>query len=108
MQIIAFRFATRKGRSRSVLSECKSSLSDCQPETEDLDPSFRNAILRFRITDPKGKITIRPFGVQIIAFRLPTRKERSRSVLSECNSSLSDRQPETEDRDLSFRASRHN
>src|SRR3984885_7813934 len=103
MQFRAFGLTTRKRRSRSYLSECNSSLSDWQPESEDRDLTFRNAILRFRIGNPKAKIAILPFGMQFFAFGLATRKRRSRSYLSECNSSLSDWQPESEDRDLTFR-----
>src|SRR5207253_2324825 len=86
MQFFGFGLATRKGRSRSIVSECNSSLSDWQPEREDRDPSFRKAILRFRVGKPKGKIAICPLGMQFIAFGLPNRKRRLQSVLSECNS----------------------
>src|SRR5437016_4347801 len=72
MQIIGFGLATRKGRSRSVLSESKSSVSDWQVEREDRDPSFRNANHWFRIGNSKGKIAICPFGMQIIGFGLAT------------------------------------
>ena len=58
---------------------------------------------RFRISNPKGKIAIRPFGKPFLHFGLAIRTRRLRSVISESNSCVSDWQPEIEDRDPSFR-----